>query len=228
MATSSVHKGLGNFSKIFKPLSHESILIDGEVIIYYERQHWAALIQPVMESFSLAILILALATGGTSNRTVTAFLIILGVITAIYYIRSTTFKKYQIYGLAVLGLLIFTTSDISGAALIIVFFLMFRLVNKLMLWTFYQRRYITNRRVISSEGFLNASISTMPLSRVTDLSTDQSFLGSLLDYATLRVETAGQDQALSKINFLKKPDEFYSTLIKLSTQEVDYHKYFEI
>jgi uncharacterized membrane protein YdbT with pleckstrin-like domain len=94
-----------------------------------------------------------------------------------------------------------------------------RLVVVLARWSFYERRYITNRRVIESGGFLGSRISSMPLSRVTDISYSRTIPGELFGYATMRVETAGQDQALGIVRFISEPDHFYEVLINFSAPQ---------
>jgi uncharacterized membrane protein YdbT with pleckstrin-like domain len=96
----------------------------------------------------------------------------------------------------------------------------FRFLYIALIWAFYERLVITNRRVVLAEGLLKTKVSTMPLTRVTDINYTTSVSGEFLGYASLRVETAGQDQALSWINYLDKPASFYQTLIRLSTAAV--------
>jgi len=88
-------------------------------------------------------------------------------------------------------------------------------------WRFYERLYITDRRVIGSSGILQSKIDTLPLSRATDISYEKPFFGEIFGYATLRIETAGQDQALGTINFIKNPEIFYELLILQSVGTAD-------
>jgi Bacterial PH domain len=55
----------------------------------------------------------------------------------------------------------------------------------------------------------------MPLARVTDMRYQRSPLGRILGYGTFVLESAGQDQALSSINFLPDPDELYREVCEL-------------
>jgi hypothetical protein len=57
----------------------------------------------------------------------------------------------------------------------------------------------------------------MPLTRVTDMTYQRSLLGRILGYGDLIVESAGQDQALSRIEHLPRPDDFYRTITSLVT-----------
>ncbi len=57
----------------------------------------------------------------------------------------------------------------------------------------------------------------MPLTRVTDMTYRRSIAGRLLGYGDLIVESAGQDQALSRIERIPHPDHFYRTITSLVT-----------
>ena len=45
----------------------------------------------------------------------------------------------------------------------------------------------------------------MPLIKVTDLTFQQTLWGRMLGYGTFIVESAGQDQALSRIDYMARP-----------------------
>ncbi|MCA1674659.1 MAG: PH domain-containing protein [Actinobacteria bacterium] len=61
---------------------------------------------------------------------------------------------------------------------------------------------VTDTRLIRVSGILRITVDTVLLAEVTDLSSRCSVLGRLLGYSTLRVETAGQDRALTRLDFL--------------------------
>src|SRR6266540_1795620 len=51
--------------------------------------------------------------------------------------------------------------------------------------------------------------------KVTDMTYERSVLGQLLGYGVFVVESAGQDQALSRVNFLPRPDRLYIQVAEL-------------
>ena len=55
----------------------------------------------------------------------------------------------------------------------------------------------------------------MPLSKVTDLTFERSIGGRMLGYGTLIVESAGQIQALNRIDYMPRPEEVYEALSEL-------------
>lgn len=70
----------------------------------------------------------------------------------------------------------------------------------------------TDKRIVLFEGWLNHKVSMMPLKKVTDMAYERSIPGRLLGYGTFILESAGQDQALSRIDFVPHPDENYRAI----------------
>jgi uncharacterized membrane protein YdbT with pleckstrin-like domain len=71
---------------------------------------------------------------------------------------------------------------------------------------------ITDRRIFQLSGVFTRNLASMPLSKLTDLTYRRTLPGRILGYGTLIVETAGQDQALSEIDYLPQPDRVYRTI----------------
>lgn len=76
---------------------------------------------------------------------------------------------------------------------------------------------VTDQRIFEVSGVLTRKVASMPLTRVTDMTYQRSLLGRILGYGDLIVESAGQDQALSRIEHLPRPDDFYRTITSLVT-----------
>jgi uncharacterized membrane protein YdbT with pleckstrin-like domain len=70
-----------------------------------------------------------------------------------------------------------------------------------ILW-WIERIVITDKRVMLAEGFIVHKVGMMPLSKVTDLTFERSIGGRMLGYGTLIVESAGQIQALNRIDYM--------------------------
>src|SRR5262245_13705359 len=68
---------------------------------------------------------------------------------------------------------------------------------------------ITDRRFMLAYGVINRQVGMMPLGKVTDMRYERTFWGRLLGYGKFVLESAGQDQALSTINYLPNPDDLY-------------------
>jgi uncharacterized membrane protein YdbT with pleckstrin-like domain len=86
-------------------------------------------------------------------------------------------------------------------------------VNAILWWI--ERIVITDKRVMLSQGVITHRLGMMPLGKVTDLTFERSFNGRMLGYGTLIVESAGQIQALNKIDYLPRPEEVYEALSEL-------------
>jgi membrane protein YdbS with pleckstrin-like domain len=68
---------------------------------------------------------------------------------------------------------------------------------------------VTNVRVMLVHGIVTRRVDMMPLSKVTDLTVDRTIMGRMLGYGTIVLESAGQDQALSKVEFVPQPETIY-------------------
>jgi len=209
-------RGSRGTSSLFTPLNVIDVLIPDEVVQYNERKHWASLLRPFFESIAILILITMFA-GGLPGGALGGFLFLLAltVLGVVWWQRRWSARTLAlttaglIVGLLLFGLESFSILLTIGAAL--------RFIYRAAMWAFYERLFITNRRVIASAGFLGAEVNGMPLTRITDIAFRRTVPGEVLGYGTLRIETAGQDQALGLITFLNQPDLFYNILIGLST-----------
>ncbi len=59
---------------------------------------------------------------------------------------------------------------------------------------------VTDKRILLITGLLYRKLAVMPLAKVTDLTYERSPLGRILGYGTFIMESAGQDQALSRVD----------------------------
>jgi membrane protein YdbS with pleckstrin-like domain len=78
-----------------------------------------------------------------------------------------------------------------------------------------ERFIVTDKRVLLVTGIVTRKVAIMPLVKVTDLTFNRSALGQMLGYGEFVVESAGQDQALSKISFIPKPEKLYIQVSEL-------------
>lgn len=228
-----------NRASLFKPQDVEDVKVEDEDVVYQARQHWASVVQPIYETFVILLFIIWIvdltSSDGYSNSFVTFILVGAGLHWVVLAVtggrvpisrlaadpfsnpagQQTVNRTLLIglgigigLGIAILGFQITLVMAVVG--------IIARLIIILARWSFYERRYITDRRVIESGGFLGSRISSMPLSRVTDISYSRTVPGELLGYATMRVETAGQDQALGVVRYISDPNKFYDVLVKFS------------
>ncbi len=83
---------------------------------------------------------------------------------------------------------------------------------------------VTDRRIFEVSGLISRRVASMPLTKVTDMTYHRSLLGRLLGYGDLRVESPGQKQAVEKIAFLPRPDDFYRTVTSLVMAKSPRHR----
>jgi membrane protein YdbS with pleckstrin-like domain len=83
-----------------------------------------------------------------------------------------------------------------------------RLLWKLLTW--YRKIFLaTNKRLILVYGIIIRKVAMMPLSKVTDMRYDKNPMGQVLGYGKFVLESAGQDQALTAVDFVPDPDLHY-------------------
>lgn len=68
---------------------------------------------------------------------------------------------------------------------------------------------VTQVRVMRIHGIVTRRVDMMPLNKITDLVVNRSIVGRLLGYGTIVLESAGQDQALSKLKYIPEPEALY-------------------
>lgn len=69
------------------------------------------------------------------------------------------------------------------------------------------RFVITNMRVFRVHGVLSATLSTMPLSRILDITVVKPLPGRLLGFGHFCFESAAQAQGLRDIRYVGRPDQ---------------------
>jgi uncharacterized membrane protein YdbT with pleckstrin-like domain len=74
---------------------------------------------------------------------------------------------------------------------------------------------VTDKRFMLTSGIIETKNSMMPITKVTDMSFMRPFVGQLLGYGTLRVESAGQKQDLERIEYLPRPEEVFQAISEL-------------
>jgi uncharacterized membrane protein YdbT with pleckstrin-like domain len=114
-------------------------------------------------------------------------------------------------GLALAGLLS-TIAHLSTTILLVVWLawlvLLVRLLFRIYSWL-EDYFVVTSQRLLLAEGVFKKTVNMMPLGKVTDMRFERSATARLLGYGTFIVESAGQDQALSKIDHLPYPEQLY-------------------
>jgi uncharacterized membrane protein YdbT with pleckstrin-like domain len=115
-------------------------------------------------------------------------------------------------GLALAGLLSTTVARHSGIALLVIWLLwlilVFRLLVKIYTWL-EDYFVVTSQRLILATGIFTRTVNMMPLTKVTDMSFKRSTMGRILGYGEFIVESAGQDQALRRVDHLPYPEQLY-------------------
>jgi len=91
------------------------------------------------------------------------------------------------------------------------FVLIARAIWKILEWR-HDWFVATDKRLILTYGLVTQKVAMMPLAKVTDMSYNRSPLGRVLGYGTFVMESAGQDQALHRVEWVHQPDQTYSAI----------------
>jgi uncharacterized membrane protein YdbT with pleckstrin-like domain len=125
-------------------------------------------------------------------------------------------------GLALAGLLSTTVARSNGTAMLVIWLvwlvLVIRLLIKIYAWL-EDYFVVTSQRLLLATGILTRTVNMMPLSKVTDMSFRRSTMGRILGYGEFVVESAGQDQALRRVDHLPYPEQLYLEVCGLIFKE---------
>jgi len=125
-------------------------------------------------------------------------------------------------GLALAGLLSTTIARSNGTAMLVIWLvwlvLVIRLLIKIYAWL-EDYFVVTSQRLLLATGILTRTVNMMPLSKVTDMSFRRSTMGRILGYGEFVVESAGQDQALRRVDHLPYPEQLYLEVCGLIFKE---------
>lgn len=201
------------------PLSDEDVLVTGERVLYRQRRHWAATL-PEFAQF-LAVLFLHSAFSMRTTTGMNEVLFLGTVIAVLVLLPLFTRARWETWHLVVVAIVIFwvlqSRVSIVGLTSLLVLLMGCRFLVRAVRWAFYQRTYLTDRRVMEVDGFLGIQVDSMPLTKVTDIMLRRTALGEVLGYGTFRVESAGQDQALSELKYLLYPEDFHDMVVAAPT-----------
>ena len=127
-------------------------------------------------------------------------------------------------GLAVAGWLSTSVASGNGVVLLLIWGLWGILVVYLLVKVFeWSVTYfvVTSQRFVLATGIITRKVNMMPLAKVTDMSFQRSPMGRLLGYGEFILESAGQDQALSNVDYLPYPEQLYLEVCGLIFKDKD-------
>lgn len=100
---------------------------------------------------------------------------------------------------------------LSRIMVVIWVLLLLRLAYRVFEWH-YEIFVATTSRLMLVHGLVTRKVDIMPMTKVTDMRYDRSLIGQIFGYGVFILESAGQDQALSRINFIPHPDLHYQQI----------------
>jgi uncharacterized MAPEG superfamily protein len=94
-------------------------------------------------------------------------------------------------------------------------FVVLRYAYVVLAW-WVQRLVVTDKRILMTTGVFTTKALMMPISKLTDLTYERTVNGRMLGYGTLIVESAGQIQALNKIEYLPRAEQVFDAISELA------------
>ena len=120
--------------------------------------------------------------------------------------------------LLVIGILLARIlNSVDFAQMVATYFCVFVVVRwsyEVYSW-YVEKLVVTDKRLLLLTGIISRNVAIMPLVKVTDLTFHRSATGLMLGYGKFVVESAGQDQALSNIDFVPNPERLYIQISEL-------------
>ena len=127
-------------------------------------------------------------------------------------------------GLAVAGWLSTSVASGNGVVLLLIWglwgILVVYLLAKVFEWsvTYF---VVTSQRFVLATGIITRKVNMMPLAKVTDMSFQRSPMGRIFGFGEFILESAGQDQALSNVDYLPYPEQLYLEVCGLIFKDKD-------
>ena len=78
---------------------------------------------------------------------------------------------------------------------------------------------VTSQRLLLIKGVLIRKVKMISLTKMTDITFQQSAIGRMFGYGEFIVKSAGQDQALRKVRFIPYPEQLYLEVCALIFQD---------
>ncbi|OLF16422.1 PH domain-containing protein [Actinophytocola xanthii] len=93
-------------------------------------------------------------------------------------------------------------------------FVVLRFAYVVLLW-WVERIVVTDKRMMMTTGIITTKVLMMPIGKVTDLTYERPLMGRIFGYGTMVVESAGQIQALNRLEYLPKAEQVYDAISEL-------------
>ena len=73
---------------------------------------------------------------------------------------------------------------------------------------------VTDQRIIRTSGVFTTTVDAVNLDQITDSTYHRPLFGHVFNYGTVRIGSAGQNQALERIDFVPAPGEIYRATLR--------------
>ena len=146
-------------------------------------------------------------------------------------VRQHWMAHYKPFGVSLLALALALWTDVkapptqAGASASQLLWFLWLVSLGWVAWTVLNWRrdwfVATDKRFLMFYGFITRKVAMMPLAKVTDLTFNRTIMGRVLGYGDFTLESAGQHQALSHIDYIPEADLHYREICAVLFGESD-------
>jgi hypothetical protein len=210
----------------------EKMMGDREHMVYRTHQHYIVLLEEILVSLlvfvvflavGLAILVPEVGESGNRIRGIIGLIALGSLVMPLYLIVSALLRGlrgrelfWRIWWAALAGILILAFAliilfdpgrRVVGWIAIVVAVIPLSEVVRIFSDWLNERYVITNRRVMEVRGIINKHVSDSALEKVNDVQLEQSVVGRILGYGTVRIIT-GSDVGVNMFRRISNPVRF--------------------
>jgi hypothetical protein len=128
-------------------------------------------------------------------------------------------KSATLAAVGLLATLVLSATILTVAAAQLVLWFLWLVLLGWAVWKLVNYRathfVMTELRLVLYTGVFTVSVGMMPMPKVTDHRSEQTMTGRWLNYGSVIVESAGQDQALRRVDYLPFFDQLEFELLAL-------------
>ena len=219
----------------------EKVMGDNERIVYRTHMHWTVLLGRILRSLVVLAVFLGLGlailtpegVAGNPVRKIVGVIILCGLILPLAWLIRNWVRRDLDQGLfrviwrpllvaiamLAVGLVLLTHPEfwqVSFVWLALAVIPLVILLRVFLVWI-NEQYVITNRRVMEVHGIVNKHVRDSALEKVNDVDLNQSFMGRILNYGTLKIIT-GSDIGVNELRSIANPSRFKRAMMNAKEQ----------
>ncbi|MGF1598076.1 MAG: PH domain-containing protein [Acidimicrobiales bacterium] len=204
-------------SPLLRPNEEFFVANESEEVLYRERQHWAAVLQPSLELLVLLFIYATYISGFEAASMLSFAGAALAFVYGLLTIRSHWWPPLtkELATWAVMLVVLVLVAVFGGWSSILALLVAVGLIRHLVIvvrWWYYEHRWITTRQVVETGGLFGVIFAYLPLGRVEEVAFTRTRLGRIFGYSTASIKVASEHHPLAVMRFIADPERFQAVL----------------